>query len=141
MRYEGQAHSVLVPLPEDPPSKEELREKFLEVYLQKFSEQNQNNLEIDNVKVTVSGLTEELSLENLTRPTTEPITDQAPEQRQVYFDDEWYNSEVYYRENLQRGTVIDGPAIIEQEDTTTVVTPNLTCTVDKHANLLLQEEQ
>jgi N-methylhydantoinase A len=34
--------------------------------------------------------------------------------------------------------VFEGPAIVEQSDTTTVIEPDMTATVDVHGNLLVK---
>ena len=44
---------------------------------------------------------------------------------------------IYRREDLARGQRIDGPAIVEQLDTTTIVFPDETLAVDRHGNLLV----
>lgn len=45
---------------------------------------------------------------------------------------------VYDRRKLAAGIVLQGPAIIEQMDTTTVVLPGMSCTVDVRGNLILK---
>lgn len=45
---------------------------------------------------------------------------------------------VFIREQLPLGTRIDGPAVIEQMDTTTLVTPDFSAEVDPHTNLILR---
>jgi N-methylhydantoinase A len=47
---------------------------------------------------------------------------------------------IYDRDSIRRTDQIAGPAIIEQMDTTTVVPPSWTATVDAAANLLLVRE-
>ena len=42
------------------------------------------------------------------------------------------------RAKLLRGNVIEGPAIIEEHDASTLVHPGWTATVDEHANLVLR---
>jgi len=42
------------------------------------------------------------------------------------------------RGKLLRGNVIDGPAIIEEPDASTLVHPGWTATVDEHGNLVLR---
>ena len=42
------------------------------------------------------------------------------------------------RRRLLAGNVIDGPAIVEQADTTTVIPPDMQAVVDRHGNLLLR---
>lgn len=47
---------------------------------------------------------------------------------------------VFDRDALQSGDVLQGPLIIEQMDTTTIVPPGFACTVDAQLNLLLETE-
>lgn len=42
------------------------------------------------------------------------------------------------RSQLLRGNFIDGPAIIEEPDASTLVHPGWSATVDEHANLVLR---
>ena len=53
----------------------------------------------------------------------------------------WIRSDatVYRRDGLMPGTVLEGPAIVEQEDTTTVVPPDFRATADAHDNLIIEE--
>ena len=59
--------------------------------------------------------------------------------RQAWFQQlaKYVETPVYDRQGLGPGTELQGPAIIEQMDTTTVVMPGDTLTVDAHGNLLL----
>ena len=45
---------------------------------------------------------------------------------------------IYSRERLPIGSTFEGPAIVEQMDTTTVVEPGDTVTVDEDGNLLIE---
>jgi N-methylhydantoinase A len=56
----------------------------------------------------------------------------------LYWDGEWTTGAVYSRERLGPGHRIAGPAVIEQEDSTTLVHPGTTATVDPYLNLLLR---
>jgi len=47
---------------------------------------------------------------------------------------------VYSRDRLVPGNVLQGPAIVEQMDTTTVVLPGMHCCVDAWGNLVLQDD-
>jgi N-methylhydantoinase A len=57
--------------------------------------------------------------------------------RQVYFDDGFVDTPTYARPKLQPGDCIDGPGIIEEFGSTTVIFPGLHAQVDEYANLLL----
>ncbi|WP_414119604.1 hydantoinase/oxoprolinase family protein [Corynebacterium nuruki] len=52
------------------------------------------------------------------------------ERRPVYIDGAWTDTAVYDRDALSAGTTLDGPAIIDQFDTTTYVRPDQTCRCD-----------
>lgn len=45
---------------------------------------------------------------------------------------------IYAREGLKPGNRIDGPAIVEQMDTTTVTLPDMQGAVDGYLNLILE---
>jgi N-methylhydantoinase A len=59
------------------------------------------------------------------------------ERRPVYFDGAFVETPVYARARLQPGDCLEGPAIVEEFGSTTVVLPTLCATVDDYANLLL----
>lgn len=62
--------------------------------------------------------------------------------RQVDFDETGpLDTPVYERAKLCAGTELPGPAIVEQLDTTTVITPDATALVDAHGNLIIEVEQ
>ncbi len=61
--------------------------------------------------------------------------------RLVFLDGGETAAQVWQREGLRRGQVIPGPAIIEQEDTTTLVLPGWTAATDGTGNLLLRRAQ
>jgi N-methylhydantoinase A/oxoprolinase/acetone carboxylase beta subunit len=58
--------------------------------------------------------------------------------RDVYFGDGYVNTQIYERDLLQCGNRIEGPAIIEAADTTYVVPPNWSYTVDKYLNGIME---
>jgi len=45
---------------------------------------------------------------------------------------------LYDREKLLAGNHIEGPAVVEQMDATTLLVPGATATVDPYLNLLLE---
>jgi N-methylhydantoinase A len=47
----------------------------------------------------------------------------------------WHETPIYRRENLALGTTLEGPAIVEQLDTTTVIEPGDRARVDALGNL------
>jgi N-methylhydantoinase A len=59
------------------------------------------------------------------------------QRRRVHFNG-WYDTPIYQRADLAPGMHFDGPAIVEQSDTTTVVEPGMDVTVDAKGNLLVK---
>ena len=59
------------------------------------------------------------------------------DERAVLFDAASTATAVYARDRLPAGAVLDGPALIEEAGTTTLVPPGFRASVDLHANLLL----
>jgi len=59
------------------------------------------------------------------------------ETRPVYMDYAWVDTAVYDRALLAPGNVIQGPAIIEQFDSTTLVKSGQTARVDEYMNLMI----
>ena len=48
---------------------------------------------------------------------------------------------IFERENLTAGATFDGPAIVEQFDSTTVIPPNTTAEVDQYMNILIRVQE
>ena len=59
-------------------------------------------------------------------------------QRQVWFDGEWHATTIYARDRLPISGKFNGPAIVEQMDTTIVIEPGNSVEVDRDGNLLIE---
>lgn len=59
------------------------------------------------------------------------------ETRPAYFDGAWHDTHHYDRGKLGVGDRVDGPAIIRQYDTTTVLLPGHYAEIDTHGNILI----
>ncbi len=55
----------------------------------------------------------------------------------VIFDSKTYQTAIYQRQDLAAGIKLQGPAIIEELTTTTVIPPQFSLTVDTYGNLIL----
>lgn len=80
----------------------------------------------------------------LHRPVAPPAEEPDPgpvdpaSSRQVYFTETgWAATPVFERDELNPGAVLTGPAIIEEREATTVVTPGVLGRVDREGNLVL----
>ena len=54
-----------------------------------------------------------------------------------YFEQGWHDAEIYDRHKLGVGTVVPGPAIVVEMDSTTLILPGHAATVDEIGNLLI----
>jgi N-methylhydantoinase A len=61
------------------------------------------------------------------------------EERDVFFAESggYVSCPIYDRYSLRAGAVVEGPAVIEEFDTTTVIHPQYQARVDRYGNLLL----
>jgi len=56
----------------------------------------------------------------------------------VYFEEGPLSVPIYDREKLAAGMTFEGPALIVQLDSTTLVNPDQSATVDRFGNLILR---
>jgi N-methylhydantoinase A len=63
------------------------------------------------------------------------------ETRPVWFDGSWRDTPVFARERLPLDAVIEGPAILEQLDATTVLEPGNRLSSDADGNLIIEVGQ
>ena len=57
--------------------------------------------------------------------------------RKVYFGGKWFDTKVFWRDDLPEKYKISGPAIVEQMDSTIVINPNDKAVVDNFGNLII----
>src|SRR5579862_4129724 len=62
----------------------------------------------------------------------------APGTRPVYFDGSFHHTPIYQRATLPAGFRLDGPAVVEEFGSTTVVFPGQSLHVDPHGILIVQ---
>ncbi|MSR15528.1 MAG: hydantoinase/oxoprolinase family protein [Gammaproteobacteria bacterium] len=94
-------------------------------------------IEIVNLRVSGQILQPKPPPESRLRGSGEAI---AIGRRQTYFLDaaDLIDCAIYSRQKLQVGTQLEGPAIVEQDDSTILVPPTWKLTVDLYANALLK---
>jgi N-methylhydantoinase A/oxoprolinase/acetone carboxylase beta subunit len=77
-------------------------------------------------------------LAKITKKST--LREALKEKRQVYFHEAggFTEATIYDRSKLPGNTTFDGPAVVEQPDTTTVMPPGSTGVVDDYGNLVIR---
>jgi N-methylhydantoinase A len=57
--------------------------------------------------------------------------------REIWFEGEWWDADVYSRLTIPENHVVLGPALLEQPDTTIFIDPGLGGKVDRFGNLII----
>lgn len=139
-RYVGQNFELAIGLGHaDPlPRADEIKKRFFAEHERAYGFHNPADpIEIVNFRLIAVG--------KLRQPATRPGDPrksgktQASSHRNVWFEpDKAQDTPVYDRATLMPGDVIDGPAVIEQLDSTTLLFPDDRATVDPHLNLIVE---
>jgi N-methylhydantoinase A len=137
LRYLGQSSELRVPLSESVDTLEHLIAAFHDEHQRRFG----YAMPARTVEIVTARLTVRATRQNLDAEVLAEVVREAPSMRRVWFATTGFvDTPVYRRNALDIGSRIAGPAVIEQMDTTTVVPPNWSATVDPIANLLLSRE-
>ena len=136
MAYQGQIHALRVPI-EPGWDAARLTQAFNDAYRDKFGNTLADMpVAIVNLRTVVVGVR---SSSTLPHASGEGRKVPAPASRRpVHFGTRWHDTPVYQRDQFAPGMTLDGPAIVEQSDTTTVIEPDMTLAVDRHGNLLVK---
>jgi N-methylhydantoinase A len=117
-----------------------LRGRFEEDHRQRYNFELQDSpLEIATVRVVGRGTIKGVSLLESEDGTREDASGAITRKEQVYFGGEWRETPIYDRGELRPGNAVAGPAIVVQDDTTTVIEPGYRGTVDSFGNILIEE--
>jgi N-methylhydantoinase A len=141
MRYVGQEHAVSVDIPSELFERGDvagIKQLFDQMHQQRYGYCSENErAEVVSIRTSVAG--------EMPRPTLAPLSKadapvQASSRRPVYFSPAqgWHDTPVYQRDGLRWSHVIEGPALIEEYASTTVVLPGDRLTVDRFGNLIIE---
>ena len=144
MRYWGQSFELNIPAPEtskiDTNWLNQLLESFHKTHEISYGFRVDNDpIEIVNLRLT--------TIRKISQPKIKKLLKQKIDSsyamkgiRPVYFgsNNEKDQTPVYNRKNLSPKTTFNGPAIIEEPDSTTVIPPKWNVNVDDFGNLILE---
>lgn len=144
LQYEGQTHRVMISVPDGNIDAQEIARLFEQEYRRKYS------VSVDNIPIVLVMLrvhaaatrnVSETVLRNLElmaagRGATEQA---APGTTRIYFDREWHDAQVHQRETMVPGQRIEGPARLDQKDTTTVIPPGWTAEMDRLGYVMISK--
>ena len=142
MRYVGQSYELPIPL-----GSGQLDAARLKGVQQQFHQEHERaygfnapeeSVEVVTLRVTAIGNISKPRLRELGRNGGEAASAQRAK-RPVYFAEntDFVECSIYDRYRLGPGSVILGPAVVEEMDSTTVIHPGYMATVDKFGNMFL----
>jgi N-methylhydantoinase A len=144
MRYRGQGHEIAVELPVrdlTAADRSTIRELFEAVYRRLYSRPIPGvEIEILSWVVAVSAPSEG----QLGAPTRERASKPKPASRRPIFDPhtgEFEEVDIYRRPDLAPGARISGPAVIAEDETSTVVSPLFDARIDRFGYIELTRNQ
>jgi N-methylhydantoinase A len=133
LRYAGQNYEITVPVERtDTPAS--LRRRFEERHQALYAYTAGETVELVNLRLTAVVSTPRIPVQRVPPPTpASPI-----ERRRVYLDGGWTEMPVFLRSALAARQVVAGPALIEEDGTSTYVGPGEKAAVDSAGTLLIE---
>ncbi len=143
LRHVGQGHEITVPMPDgrlaDVSIDDVIKPTFYQVYEDIYGHAHRHlDLEIMTCRVTATSPRPNVALPQAPHDP-ESVTKARKGTRPVYFTalGGFVDTPVYDRYLLAAGATFDGPAIVEERDSTAVVGPHATATIDEYLNLIV----
>ncbi len=134
-RYAGQAFDIEVELKPGMLDGKSIAAVFHDAYETLYRNADPGApIELISLRVRVTGKTRVPETPLLRQAERTPP---AAGSRDIWYGGRWHRANVYAREGLLSGHVIQGPAIVEQFDTTTLVAPGFRAAVDPHGFLVI----
>ncbi len=147
MHYVGQTHTVRATLPASilgdrtDLSETMIRQAFEAAYQASFSRLLPGvPIRIVNLRTSAIGIRPGFDLKALAAPADTTVASATIGKRQAWFDGAWHDTTIYARLDLPEGAEIEGPAILEQPDATTVVAPDFKARVDSYGNVVVERK-
>ena len=136
MRYVGQAHEVTIPV-EGNITLPGLREAFHQKHEATYGHAAPGEpVEIVNLRVGTIGKVEKLLVRY---PEAQGLPTEKG-RRELFFSEveRWVDCPVYDRSALPAGYQLQGPVVVEEHTSTTVVPPYWRCSIDGFTNMILE---
>jgi N-methylhydantoinase A len=137
MRYAGQSFELSVPVALDVADIADIERAFGRIYAARYGAESARPIEIVSYRVAAWGLIAKPQLPPID-PTGRSLEAAVSGTRAVSFSGSELKVPVLSRDHLPIGVAFDGPALIEEEGTTTVVPPGWSAELDPSGCLLLR---
>jgi N-methylhydantoinase A len=149
MLYQGQTHTVGVPLAADLELRDgrtgldhgRIHAAFEAAYRAAFGRPLPGvPVRLLNLRLSAQGERPRLDPALFAPPPEASVERAARGIRPVRFDGRWLETRIFDRLALPVGATIPGPAVLEQPDATVLVDPGLVAKVDRFGNLSIRRE-
>jgi N-methylhydantoinase A len=140
MQFQGQTHILNFPVHETKLTRESLQTAFEKAYWDRFEvELPEIRAVLVNLHTAVIGRRKPVPLAALmsAKEQKNTVDECLTGSRKVWFESGWKETPVYKREFLPVKAKFNGPAVIEQLDTTIIVEPENQVEVDLNGNLII----
>jgi len=149
LSFEGQTHLLRISLPTGDLSLSAIRATFLDAYLKRFGASGEQFYGLDtlldelpvrlmNLRTTVIGVRSDYAMKDLIPKPQNSLAEAVKGKRPVWAGGEWIECPTYERAALPYGAELNGPAVIEQHDTTTWIEISSQAQVDDAGNLIVR---
>ena len=142
LRYVGQSYEVDTPIPSgtlDEPAIDQIKRDFNVVHEQEHGvASTEFSVAFVNLRVTAIGRVNKPDFDTLFVNGKTPTTgSEVKGRRRVYFDGQFVEASVYDGGSLEVDAELDGPAIIEYQDSEVVVPPGMAVHTDRARNVVI----
>lgn len=138
MRYAGQAYELRVVLDGATPTQGALADAFHTEHERIYGFRDEDaTIDIGTVRLAAIGLSPDLP-ETSFEPSDKPLESLGT--RAIFENGKWIDAAVYRRSALGPAHHFEGPAIVEQDDTTVIVLSGWSASVDAAGNLHLERK-
>ncbi|HMK83154.1 MAG TPA: hydantoinase/oxoprolinase family protein [Candidatus Bathyarchaeia archaeon] len=138
VRYYGQGFELEIPVA-TPFSRINLIEAFESKHEMAYGYRHEGEpIELTALRLTILLPVKKLNLDSLTQ--TDQTKPQTPNSRKVWFENEWFDTQIYRREITPTSSILHGPAVIEAYDSTILIPPAWQCCNQKNGCLILERK-
>lgn len=142
LRYKGQEHTVKMKIDNVSWTAnflDKIKENFNDLHEFTYSfKLDDVEIELVNIHLTVFGESDSIKLNRINKNNVKD-EDTIKGIRNVYFEDSgWTKTTIYDRTLLYSNQVISGPAIIEEQTSSTLILNNQVANIDEYGNIIIK---
>lgn len=140
LRYSKQAYELTIPVNDrkiTSSTLDKLTANFHSTHHKTYGyhREGHDEVELVNVRLISTGLLPRLKLSR--GKVEERKVCRSSIKREVYFSGGFQTTSIFQRNELENGHVVEGPAVIEQLDTTTLILPGQKGIIDEFSNIII----